>query len=224
MTDGILLRECLREADLDNYSAVIMDEAHERSLNTDVLFGLLREVGGLLLLAYEIRRKVIFTARISNGMREGNVFTCVSVHGGYPSPRLFPSSLVPGSRGYSPSHVRIGWVPQDGNPLTRHGVPPARDGVPPLPQQGMGYPLVSCFSLFVNPQRRGIPQPLVPRPFRGVPPSPVQSPVPGPVGEGAPNRTGVLPPPSDTMGSTPLVITQEDFLVKGCSWCVQRNR
>ncbi|XP_045071192.1 pre-mRNA-splicing factor ATP-dependent RNA helicase PRP16-like isoform X2 [Coregonus clupeaformis] len=44
MTDGILLRESLRESDLDHYSAVIMDEAHERSLNTDVLFGLLREV------------------------------------------------------------------------------------------------------------------------------------------------------------------------------------
>ncbi len=43
MTDGILLRESLREADLDHYSVVIMDEAHERSLNTDVLFGLLRE-------------------------------------------------------------------------------------------------------------------------------------------------------------------------------------
>uniref|UniRef100_A0A674NXX0 RNA helicase n=1 Tax=Takifugu rubripes TaxID=31033 RepID=A0A674NXX0_TAKRU len=41
MTDGILLRESLRESDLDHYSAVIMDEAHERSLNTDVLFGLL---------------------------------------------------------------------------------------------------------------------------------------------------------------------------------------
>ncbi|KAE9101263.1 Pre-mRNA-splicing factor ATP-dependent RNA helicase [Phytophthora fragariae] len=44
MTEGVLLRESLREADLDSYSCVIMDEAHERALNTDVLFGILRKV------------------------------------------------------------------------------------------------------------------------------------------------------------------------------------
>ncbi|KAJ0406647.1 hypothetical protein P43SY_009758 [Pythium insidiosum] len=44
MTEGVLLRESLREADLDSYAAVIMDEAHERALNTDVLFGILRQV------------------------------------------------------------------------------------------------------------------------------------------------------------------------------------
>ena len=49
MTDGVLLRETLREEDLDGYSAVIMDEAHERSLNTDVLFGILKKVPALNL-------------------------------------------------------------------------------------------------------------------------------------------------------------------------------
>jgi len=43
MTEGVLLRETLREPDLDSYSCVIMDEAHERSVNTDVLFGILKK-------------------------------------------------------------------------------------------------------------------------------------------------------------------------------------
>jgi hypothetical protein len=34
MTDGVLLRETLTSGDLDQYSVVVMDEAHERGLNT----------------------------------------------------------------------------------------------------------------------------------------------------------------------------------------------
>lgn len=44
MTDGMLLRSFLNEPDMASYSVMIIDEAHERTLHTDVLFGLVKDV------------------------------------------------------------------------------------------------------------------------------------------------------------------------------------
>lgn len=44
MTDGVLLREVAQDITLKKYSAIIVDEAHERSVNTDVLVGMLSRV------------------------------------------------------------------------------------------------------------------------------------------------------------------------------------
>eukprot|EP01066_Platyproteum_vivax_P010036 Platyproteum_vivax@DN4463_c0_g1_i1.p1 len=42
ITDGCLLRECLHSSNLAKYDVLILDEAHERSMHTDVLFALVK--------------------------------------------------------------------------------------------------------------------------------------------------------------------------------------
>ena len=57
MTDGVLLSELAHDRDLERYDTIIIDEAHERSLNIDFLLGYLKQ-----LLARRPELRVIVTS------------------------------------------------------------------------------------------------------------------------------------------------------------------
>lgn len=54
MTDGMLQRECLIDPDVSQYSVVMLDEAHERTIATDVLFGLLKSTSFSLVFSCSV--------------------------------------------------------------------------------------------------------------------------------------------------------------------------
>jgi ATP-dependent RNA helicase DDX35 len=44
MTEGILIREMMTDPLLRHYSVIILDEVHERTLNTDIVMGLMKKI------------------------------------------------------------------------------------------------------------------------------------------------------------------------------------
>jgi len=66
MTDGILLKEIQSDFLLTRYSAVVLDEAHERNLNTDILLGLLSRIVPLRKKLYQEQMN------LKNERKQGN--------------------------------------------------------------------------------------------------------------------------------------------------------
>jgi ATP-dependent helicase HrpA len=137
MTDGILLAELQRDRELRRYDTIIIDEAHERSLNIDFLLGYLRQ-----LLPRRPDLKLIITSATIDPERfaehfaspDGTPAPIIEVSGRtYPvEVRYRPLMELPGSTGSD----------EEGEPVVRDQTEAIVDAVKELSAEGPGDILV----------------------------------------------------------------------------------
>ncbi|MDX6359347.1 MAG: ATP-dependent helicase HrpA [Nocardioidaceae bacterium] len=134
MTDGILLAELQRDRDLRRYDTIIIDEAHERSLNIDFLLGYLRR-----LLPRRPDLKLVITSATIDPQRFAEHFSDPS---GRPAPIIEVSGRTyPVEVRYRPL-IDLPEDDEEGEPVVRDQTEAIVDAVRELSGEGPGDVLV----------------------------------------------------------------------------------
>ncbi len=135
MTDGILLAELQRDRLLRRYDTIIIDEAHERSLNIDFLLGYLRQ-----LLPKRPDLKLVITSATIDPERFAEHFA--DVRTGEPAPIIEVSGRTyPVEVRYRPL-MDLPEDDEDGEPIVRDQTEAIVDAVKELSAEGPGDVLV----------------------------------------------------------------------------------